>query len=298
MVGEEVGAEEEDDIQRNRRKNELKIKKLYEEGLSHYNKKEYEISLQLFNEALQLDPQNQFLLNAKGFSLFMLQRYEESIIEYKKAIYIDDENDIFYFNLATSLRTIGRNEEALIAIDDAIALDDSMAEFHNTRGSILLGLGDIPKALISFHTSIKLAYKSLYLNNTGYAYSLLGDHEGALKYYQEAIKLDPANKLAYSNKKISLEKLNRFKEADELEIDYYYYLARKHLIYEDFASAIEMYFEEGKSYINRNKEEEGEISFRNALDIFKDHGRTIDPARRPKIEKIIGQIKQYLHIYR
>ena len=68
------------------------VEDLLSKGKLLLEEKKYEDALEIFEEALKLDPKNPDLLNQKGVALRSLGRYNEAIESYTKSLEIDPKD--------------------------------------------------------------------------------------------------------------------------------------------------------------------------------------------------------------
>ncbi|MDA8336617.1 MAG: tetratricopeptide repeat protein [Peptococcaceae bacterium] len=96
---------------------------LYRKGLKLYYQRDYQPALDLFNQALVLDPQSYQALNAKGATYAFLGRYDEGIRMIQQAITMKPDFEYAHFNLGLAYELAGRWDQAIAAYKSAIALD-------------------------------------------------------------------------------------------------------------------------------------------------------------------------------
>jgi len=71
----------------------LNPRELYQEGLKCYRAKDYKTAISYFNQALDINPQYESALNAKGVAFFSLGEYSNSIICFDQVISINPLNN-------------------------------------------------------------------------------------------------------------------------------------------------------------------------------------------------------------
>ena len=121
--------------------------------------------------SFSIDANSWLAHNSLGRLFIMRKEHDKAILSYKKAIELNPNNADSYFGIGRALNFSDKPEEAL--------------EYTN-------------KAL---HLNPVLPY--YYLYSLGYSYSLLGQHEKAIKILKKCLNLQPNNWLAYATLAVS-----------------------------------------------------------------------------------------------
>ncbi|MVM34160.1 tetratricopeptide repeat protein [Spirosoma sp. HMF4905] len=95
-------------------------------GLEAYQNGQYEEAVKLFDQSLEKNPANAFVLDMKGSSLFKLKRYDEAEATLLTATKVDPKDAWPYFDLARVYCAMGRSAEANSAKRQAIKLQPDM----------------------------------------------------------------------------------------------------------------------------------------------------------------------------
>ncbi|WP_290711906.1 hypothetical protein, partial [Flavihumibacter sp. CACIAM 22H1] len=82
-------------------------------GVTYINMNELEKALMHFDKSLELDNQNKYSLNNKGFVMNLLDKFEEAIPLFDKAIEVDPEFAYPYNNRGLAKIKIGKAKEGL-----------------------------------------------------------------------------------------------------------------------------------------------------------------------------------------
>jgi tetratricopeptide (TPR) repeat protein len=98
------------------------------DGINLYHGRRYDEAVMAYNRALNLDPQNAYVLNLKGYSLFKARRLNESIETLRKAVELAPNYAYGYFDLARVSCAVGKLDEASNAIGKAIDLWPELSE--------------------------------------------------------------------------------------------------------------------------------------------------------------------------
>ncbi|TXI96262.1 MAG: hypothetical protein E6Q35_08040 [Chryseobacterium cucumeris] len=93
-----------------------------------------EESLEYYDKALKINPDNKFALNNKGYTLILLEKYEESIPLLNKAISVDKKFSYSYNNRGLAKIKLNLCEEGRKDIEDSLKLDSQNADAYKNLG--------------------------------------------------------------------------------------------------------------------------------------------------------------------
>ncbi|MGB7890402.1 MAG: tetratricopeptide repeat protein [Microcoleus sp.] len=102
-------------------------------------KQEYcEEALFSFNKMIELDEQDEYAWNNRGWVLCRLGRYDQALISLEKSIELGFPDWYAFFNRAESLLALNQWDEGITALDDAIArfTQADMIEIDNTEAIV------------------------------------------------------------------------------------------------------------------------------------------------------------------
>ena len=171
-------------------------------------------AVDLFDQALAINPENPFVLNNRGNALKELERYEEALASYEKAIALKADYADAFYNQGVALKELKRFEEAVASYDRAIMLRPGYTAAYYNRGNALKELHRYKEALVSYESA--LAIRPHYAEaccNRGVALQKLKRYEDALVSYERALAIKPDYAEAFLNSGVALQKLERYEEA-------------------------------------------------------------------------------------
>lgn len=124
-------------------------------------------------------------------------------------------------NLAKVCAETGRHEEALRYLKQLIALSNDPEEhaaYHLALGANMERVGDFPGAVKFYRNALGMEpcnRQTWYFihNNLGYSLNQLGQHDEAIPYLRHAIKIDPDYSNAHKNLGLAMEAKGQFAEA-------------------------------------------------------------------------------------
>jgi len=185
-----------------------------QKGVAFYDQKNYEEAIAAFDQAIRLDPNDNFAFNIKGLALYELGRNEEAIAAFDQAIRLDPNNSAAYNNKGASLDELGRGEEAIAAYDQAIWIDPNISVVYNNEGDALYELKRYEEAIAAFDQAIRIDPNDITAyNKKSAALNGLERYEEALVACDQAIRIDPNDSVAYNKKSAALNGLKRYEEA-------------------------------------------------------------------------------------
>ncbi|MBT4161321.1 MAG: FkbM family methyltransferase [Gammaproteobacteria bacterium] len=144
-------------------------------------------------------------------SLGDMKRSEEL---FNRAINIDPQNPVIHSNLGGLMFQSNRLEEAVACYDQAISLRPGFVDAWTSRGAALSRLGQMNQALESYEEALRIdpEGKSV-LTDLGSLLRRTGQFGRAADTYDRLIRMDPANVDARRHHSNVLNELGRFDEA-------------------------------------------------------------------------------------
>jgi len=157
-------------------------------------------ALDLFTQALTIDPTYTPAWVASGFALGKLGRYKEEIKACDQALALDPTLVDAWINRGFALGKLSRFSEKLVCCERAIVLDPSSAQAWNARGHTLGELGRFEEELTctEIATSLRPRYVGAWVNR-GYALMKLRRFREAVSAYIRALEVYPRFASAWIN---------------------------------------------------------------------------------------------------
>lgn len=120
---------------------------------------------------IEANPENSTAYNNRGIQYSRKREFDRAINDFSKAIEIDPDKAIYYFNRAIALFELGAPQRRSMEIERAV--EDYTSAIERDPG---------------YATAI---------NNRGFAYATLKQHDRAIEDYDRAIEIDPKHISAY-----------------------------------------------------------------------------------------------------
>jgi Tfp pilus assembly protein PilF len=125
-------------------------------GIMTAQAQDFHRAVQLFDQAIEIDPDRAAVHCNRGLALQELRHWEAALASYDRAIALQVDFAEAYFNRGNLLKEIGQWEAALKNYDHAIALRVDFADAYANRGVVLNDLKQLDAALASYDRAIAL----------------------------------------------------------------------------------------------------------------------------------------------
>lgn len=156
-----------------------------------------EESLQLSQQALQLDPSNIFALNTKNGALMYMQRYRDAEYSIKDARKAHPSERLFIDQLGELRFREGEYTGAEQAFRQSILLEPDAVYAYANLSAVLQKLGRNEEALQMLQQGLQIRPSGVLYTNLGNALFSRGDYVGAAKAFEHAVSSSKGNSLAY-----------------------------------------------------------------------------------------------------
>lgn len=190
------------------------FRQLLKKGFVYHQTGNLSKAEKVYNQILNIEPENFDALQLKATLLYQSKKYEEALNFFNAAININADFAPLHKNHGNTLKKLNRLDEALFSYKRAIQLQPDSAELYNNIGKIYKELKHFDDALLNYNKAIELksGYAEAFFNRATVLKKLENFNE-ALKNYDKAIELKSDYFTAYSNRGIVLHDLERFDEA-------------------------------------------------------------------------------------
>lgn len=167
-----------------------------------------------YEAALQLNKDFLPALGNLALILNQQRKFKEAESWSRRALNLAP-NEVFLLNcLGNALQGQGQEEEAMAYYRRIVGIDPNFAEAHGNLGSILLSRGQFEAAIASFQRGLELRpdYAEGY-NDLGSTLHAIGRFDQAQACYRRALELNPALAMAHTNLGSILNDLGQVDEA-------------------------------------------------------------------------------------
>ncbi len=225
-------------------KKQEQIDQYLEEGKNYFEKRSYELALQNFLDALELDknnPETHYYLGIVyarmgkyewavdylqkvfdselayinkihttmilGYICTILERYDEALEMFRSIIDLGLESAQAYAAIGYIMDRRGDFKEAIMNLYRAIEIDPDNANAHNSLGYIYAESSlNLDEALKECKIAVSLdSDNPAYLDSLGWVYYKLGQKSQARSFLKKALKKAPANEEIQTHLQIAME---------------------------------------------------------------------------------------------
>jgi len=135
----------------------------YDDGVYHYNQKNYDQAISNFEKVLLINPGNSkakeylaYSWYAKGLDFNKERNFSEAIICYDKAISIDPNYSSAWNDRGVTLKNQGKYDEALASYDRAIEINPNYKQAWNNKGIVYFNMGRYSEAIVCYDRAIAI----------------------------------------------------------------------------------------------------------------------------------------------
>ncbi|MBR2518879.1 MAG: tetratricopeptide repeat protein [Selenomonadaceae bacterium] len=184
----------------------------------------YNGAIKLFDEAIQLDPNNALAYYGRGTAYSDINQNENALRDLNKSIELNPNDDFAYNNRGIVYKNLGQYERAIQDYDRAVQLSPNDAATYYNRGNAYNELKQYERAIQDYDKALELNpdHANTYFNR-GMAYKSLENYEAAIDDFTTFIELEPDDADAYKMRGECYEQLGDddaaqedFDRADEL----------------------------------------------------------------------------------
>ena len=186
-----------------------------------FRRKSLEYARQMFNKAIELEPDLAEAHVARGLALSMAKRFEEAAPEFEHAIKLDPKLFDATYWYARSRLVQGMFEEAAKLFERSAALRPEDYQIPGFHAQVLVNLGRPQEAEVQYRRQVKLAEQHLALNPDdpracilgAVAHAFLKDEEQSMALAARAVAADPDDPALLYNAACNYAVLGRAEEA-------------------------------------------------------------------------------------
>jgi tetratricopeptide (TPR) repeat protein len=131
------------------------------QGYGALERGDFQSAVELFDQALDLDPQSAMACSGRGWAYYGLGEYSEAITSYNQAIALDPNLAMAYNNRGLAYAAQGQWEQAMADYDQAIALDPNLAIAYSNRGFAHVEQGQWEQAVTDYNQVLTLDPENL-----------------------------------------------------------------------------------------------------------------------------------------
>ena len=191
-------------------------KKLFEQAIEFFNKKEYDKSKSLYEEILKINPESSNIYGNLGVIYRIKGDINTAIKCYIEAIKLNPKNLLVYNNLGNAFKEIKNYKMAIKVYMDAIKINPKDFNMFNNLGIVFELIGDNNKAIEAYKQAVRVNPKyAKAINNIGVVLYKQKRYKESAQIFEIALQADPNYTEVYSNKGASYNKAKDYDKAIE-----------------------------------------------------------------------------------
>jgi tetratricopeptide (TPR) repeat protein len=235
-------------------------------GVALSTRRGYEIALEVYNEALAIDPAYVNALQNKANALYELGLFSDAIQVSDEVFRQEGLTAAMWSNRGVLLEALGRREEALGAFDRALSLDPQLALAAINKGTLLSIAKRNTEALDIFLKALLIEPENeVLLVNLGVVYHRLHMLTQAREIFEKVLLLHPGAK----NVKVNLAGVVAFLGDTERGLDLLSEIS------DEDTMAFQAWHNRGSIYAQQQRREEAMQAYDHALALNPRHALTI-----------------------
>jgi tetratricopeptide (TPR) repeat protein len=183
-------------------------------GSVYYICNQYNDALNIYNQIIEIYPDEADAWECKGEMLDYLERYDEALEAYDKAIQLNPKDDFAWNNKGSLLDKKKRYDEAIACFERAFVLNSENYIAWSNIGNVLAHQGKYEEALIHCNQVLAInpnCHEAFFFK--GYAYYELKKYRQSTECYDKALQIYSEDYRTWYYKARSLYKLKRYHES-------------------------------------------------------------------------------------
>jgi|GEM_PF-2681851 len=188
----------------------------HRDGVLQYKNRNYSVAIDLYNQALNLNPQMLEALNDRGICKKELGDLKGAMIDYNKAISLNSGYASSYVNRGNLFSLQKEYNSALIDFNKAININPKLDTAYNGRGATQEKLGQFSKAEFDYTAAIEINPRNpLYFTNRANVRISLKKYQDALNDCNKAISMNPNDSEFFITRGNVYTELTKYTNAEE-----------------------------------------------------------------------------------
>ena len=169
----------------------------YKRGITFRYRRDYEMAILEFTEAIRLKPNYAEAYYERGLTYYFTSRYNLAIPDLTQAISINPSNAEWYCSRGSTYSSIGQRDLAIADHTQALRINPDYAEAYTSRGIAYSGKGDHDRAIADYNRSLSIRpnHASTYAYR-GTEYRRMGNFNRAISDLETSLRIDPNDSYA------------------------------------------------------------------------------------------------------
>lgn len=166
------------------------VESLVEKGIEACRSDDFKKGVELFNQALEKEPEHISALYNRARALSKVHRLEDALVDFRQLVDLQPSNATFIGDYAVALHLNGENDEAKQQFDIALKLEPENPYRWSSRAFFKDRIGESQEAITDYEKAIELdPQDAIALNNKGLIEEKLGYQEKSKKSFDQSNKI-------------------------------------------------------------------------------------------------------------
>ncbi|MEO1290553.1 MAG: tetratricopeptide repeat protein, partial [Chloroflexota bacterium] len=195
---------------------DIEVQSIFEQGVQHFQRADWHNAIETFNKAIAKDSLFSEAYFYLGRSYWNIDENIKSSESYLKAVEVDPTHPQINMMRARLKLSLGEYADALIYASLFLIDNLKFAEAHFTFGHIVADMKKYEEAIKFYNQAVKLqeSHVSSYFN-LGFCYKALKNYPLAIENYSKALKFVPQYLEVYNNRGIIYMIIGEFSKASQ-----------------------------------------------------------------------------------
>lgn len=165
---------------------------LFKEGRQFFRQGKHAEAIQVFEQALKVDPDQAEIHDAIATAHFVLKQYDKAIEHFTRVTQLKPMDAKAYINLGAVFNRKEDFQKAADILKKAMSRDGKAVEAYYNIGIAYRGLKQPAMAINSYKEALKINPRMLdAMQNLGNTYLEMNNPKAAIEQYKKALEIDP-----------------------------------------------------------------------------------------------------------
>jgi tetratricopeptide (TPR) repeat protein len=175
----------------------LRARQAYDAGERLYRIARYSEAILSFDSAIAIQPNFAEAYLLRGRSRRGVNDLERAIADFSQVVRLRPNSSDAYVDRGLAYLETKNYTQAINDSNHALEIDPKLAAAYNLRATVERAQGDLNKALADFTRALELYPDLDNYYQRGATYQLMGEHQKAIKDFDEAVAFSPYSAQAY-----------------------------------------------------------------------------------------------------
>lgn len=183
-------------------------------GKAYADQERFELALQDYTQALQINPNHLFALNNRGSIYRDYNQMDSAMKDFNQLLTVSPGYWEGYNNRGKLFERMGKYDLALKDFNQSVLINPEEAGTYLIRGNIYFKINQLDQALSDYLKAVECdPYFADAYNNSGNAHFMKKEFDQAIQFYSKALSINPSYKQSYFNRGLSFKERGDYQSA-------------------------------------------------------------------------------------